>query len=96
MNLRTLAKGQACQLRIPGVCNHNPETTVLCHIRRGGIAGVGQKPPDICGVWGCSDCHALIDGRAQTRMTRAEVDSIILEGLLRTLAELTKLGAIRW
>ncbi|EEZ9756718.1 TPA: nuclease domain-containing protein, partial [Escherichia coli] len=26
VNLRKAAKGQMCQIRIPGYCNHNPET----------------------------------------------------------------------
>ena len=31
VNLRKAAKGQMCQIRIPGSCNHNPETSVLAH-----------------------------------------------------------------
>jgi hypothetical protein len=31
--LRASAKGELCTFAIPGICNHNPETTVLCHIR---------------------------------------------------------------
>ncbi|HFV6815175.1 TPA: nuclease domain-containing protein, partial [Escherichia coli] len=26
VNLRKAARGQMCQVRIPGYCNHNPET----------------------------------------------------------------------
>ncbi|WP_157795538.1 nuclease domain-containing protein, partial [Escherichia coli] len=33
VNLRKAAKGQICQIRIPGYCNHNPETSVLAHYR---------------------------------------------------------------
>ena len=33
VNLRKAAKGQMCQIRIPGYCNHNPETSVLAHYR---------------------------------------------------------------
>ncbi len=85
--LRKSARNQPCHLRIPGVCNGNPETTVLCHIRRGHVAGMGQKPPDVCGVFGCSDCHDLIDGRQNIMfLTEAEIDGLILEGHMRTLA----------
>ncbi|ECK2143415.1 DUF1364 domain-containing protein, partial [Salmonella enterica subsp. enterica serovar Enteritidis] len=30
-DLRKAARGRECQVRIPGYCNHNPETTVLAH-----------------------------------------------------------------
>lgn len=61
--LRKSAKGEACTLEIVGVCNHNPETTVLCHIRDFGTGGTGLKPSDLCAVYGCHECHAIIDGR---------------------------------
>ena len=88
MNLRKFAEGQICQLRIPGVCNFDPATTVLAHLRRGGVAGMGQKPPDICGVHACSKCHDCIDGR--TPHTINDLDSMILDGLVRTLAVVAK------
>ncbi len=34
-NLRKEARGRECQVRIYGVCNGNPETTVLAHYRIG-------------------------------------------------------------
>ena len=88
MNLRKLAKGQDCQMRIPGVCNFDPETTVLAHIRKGGVAGVGQKPKDLIGVWSCSDCHDVIDGRRI--MHGLAVDSYILEAMCRTLDKVSE------
>lgn len=84
--LRKSAQGQQCLIRIPGVCNGNPETTVLAHIRRGGLGGMGMKPPDVCGVLACSDCHDAIDRRSNMgAYTPAEIDGYILEGHLRTL-----------
>ena len=88
MNLRKFAQGKPCQLRIPGVCNFNPETTVLAHIRRGGVGGIGMKPPDICGVHACSACHDVIDNRVPH--PKANLDTYILEGLVRTLAVVAK------
>lgn len=85
-DLRQLARGQHCMVRIPGVCNHNPETTVLAHIRRGNVAGAGQKPPDTCGVWACSACHDVMDSRAMSAWNPVELDSFVLEGLVRQLA----------
>ncbi|MBY0239679.1 MAG: DUF1364 domain-containing protein, partial [Burkholderiaceae bacterium] len=29
--IRRAAQGQDCTLQLAGVCNYNPETTVLCH-----------------------------------------------------------------
>jgi hypothetical protein len=85
MNLRQFARGQDCQVRIYGVCNYNPETTVLAHIRLGGVAGMGQKPPDLAGVFACSACHDVLDGRRKTDLTRVQLESHVLHALVRTL-----------
>lgn len=95
MNLRKLAKGMDCQVRIPGICNGNPETVVLAHYRLAGICGMGIKPPDLLGAWACSACHDAVDGR----VTRKDVDCAWdrlahAEGCLRTQYELIKRGAI--
>lgn len=73
-------------VRLYGVCNGNPETTVLAHIRRGNVAGVGQKPPDLCGVWACSACHDVIDGRVRRMSHDHDLDGELLEALCRQLA----------
>lgn len=62
-SLRDSARGQSCTLRL-ACCNHDPETTVLAHIRHFGWAGTGQKPPDFLAVYACSACHDAFDGRA--------------------------------
>ena len=85
MNLRQFARDQDCQVRIYGVCNHNPETSVWAHIRLGGVAGMGLKPPDICGVVACSACHDAIDGRTKTDLSQVQLESHILHALVRTL-----------
>lgn len=56
-DLRKFARGKPCQMRGP-YCNGDPETTVLCHDRRGAGAGMGQKPHDTWAYHGCSACHA--------------------------------------
>lgn len=90
MNLRKLAQGQSCQVRLPG-CLFGSETVVLAHVRRGGTAGVGQKPPDLCGVYACANCHDLIDSRKFiANLSKAEIDVYILGGLCRTLAIVSK------
>jgi hypothetical protein len=52
------ASGQECQVRVPGVCNHNPETVVFAHLNG---AGIGKKALDIHGAYACSDCHSWLD-----------------------------------
>lgn len=68
------SKGQKCAFDIPGVCNHNPETVVPCHIRDRHTGGA-QKASDISVVNGCSDCHDRMDGR------RPMPDGEILSGV---------------
>ena len=53
------SKGKICTVRIPGVCNHNTETTVFAHLNGGGM---GAKHSDIHGCDACSACHAWLDG----------------------------------
>lgn len=60
---RTAACGEECQLRLD-CCNHNPETTVLSHVRMFGWAGTAQKPPDFLAIFACSDCHDALDRRS--------------------------------
>lgn len=62
-DLRKAARGRECQVRIPGVCNGNPETSVLAHIRLTGLCGTGTKPPDLIATIACSACHDEIDRR---------------------------------
>lgn len=89
-DLRELARGQYCQVRLPG-CLFRPETVVLAHLRRAGTAGLGQKPPDLCAVYACARCHDIIDGRAAIRnLSRAELDRAVLDALCRTLAIVQK------
>lgn len=95
MNLRKLAKGKPCLVRLPGVCNGNPETTVLAHYRMVHLSGLGMKSPDIFGAWSCSDCHDAIDRRAHVKdLSREYVQLAHLQGVLRTQAELIALGKV--
>jgi len=85
-DLRQLARGKQCYLRIPPYCNGNSDTVVLAHIRRGGIAGVGQKPCDLAAMPMCSGCHDLYDGRVQTPLQRVLIDAEALRGLVQWLS----------
>lgn len=83
--LREFAKDKPCMVRLVGICNFNNETTVLAHIRRANVAGVGQKPPDLCAVWACSACHDEIDRRTRNNRLR-DIEGDILDALIRQLA----------
>ena len=96
VNLRRLACGQPCQIRVPGVCNNRPETTVLCHVRLIGISGIGMKVPDALAAFGCSDCHAVVDGQRHSAYSEEERWMLLLEGMLRTQAWLINHGYLRW
>lgn len=95
-DLRKLAKGQDCMIRIPGVCNHNPETTVLAHYRMAGTCGTGMKPPDTLGAWACSSCHDFVDRRVPPYLPHSsefeDVERWHMQGVMRTLAALDKMG----
>ena len=94
MNLRKLAKGQECMLRLPGICNGNPETTVLAHIRRG-FYGMGIKPVDWAGVWCCSSCHDAYDRRSQAGTQRSDLDAEMLRALCQQLAKYVEMGVLK-
>lgn len=56
--IRAMARGMPCMYRIPGVCNHNPETTVWCHSDAlEDNKAKGTKSDDDLGAFGCSACH---------------------------------------
>jgi hypothetical protein len=88
--LRDLARGQACQVRLVGICNFDPQTTVLAHLRMAGITGAGQKAPDALGAWACSACHDCLDGRTHKDMDPEFKRLAFLEGMARTQYQLLK------
>ncbi|WP_125782876.1 DUF1364 domain-containing protein [Pseudoalteromonas rubra] len=89
--LRNSARGQECQVRLPDVCNWNPETTVLAHVGRG--SGMGQKCDDIHATFACSDCHAEMD-RVTYRVEKGFVDQCAYEGMVRTQIIWLEMGLI--
>lgn len=86
------AKGEQCTIRIPGYCNHNPETVVFCHIDKVRFGkGVGYKAKEgrlDIGAYGCSGCHAAIhdkvDGAYESH----------LEAIIETFMILVKKGLV--
>lgn len=92
--LRDAARGRDCQVRIPGICNFTAETTILAHYRLSGTCGTSLKPIDLIGSWACSSCHDAIDGRSKTAFARELLDLMHLEGMVRTINELNRLGLL--
>lgn len=89
--LRESAKGQMCRIRIPQYCNHNPETTVLCHL---GGAGMALKQPDLFAAFGCSACHDVVDGRVNTPFDRETIRLWHYDGIIETQRYWLKEGYI--
>ena len=86
------AWGEECMVRIPGVCNFTPETTVLAHL---GGGGMGRKKPDYHAAYTCSSCHDALDGRVQTPYTRDELELMHRQGVERTQDKLMEKGLMK-
>jgi len=89
--IRKSARGEECQVRIPNVCNHNPETTVLAHLNGGGWS---MKSHDIHGAYCCSACHDAVDGRSVTQWDQDTLKLWHFEGIIRTQKLLLEKGLI--
>lgn len=88
------ARGRDCTVRIPGVCNGDPETVVLAHYRLAGTCGTGMKPNDLQAAWACSACHDAIDGRTGSSSIR-DYRIYHAEGCFRTIDTLVREGLVK-
>lgn len=87
------AQGQECQVRIPEVCNGNPETVVAAHSNQY-IHGKGGalKAHDCFVAWACSDCHRELD---QGGMKYEDKTHYWQRGFERTLLAALEQGVLR-
>lgn len=86
------ARGRECQVRIPHICNGNPETVVLAHLNGGGM---GMKHSDIHGAYACSNCHDAIDARRYVGRYCYDAFKLMhLEGMGRTQIIMLEEGLI--
>lgn len=92
--LRASARGQDCTLRLPGVCNGNPETTVLAHGPFGG-KGMGLKGDDTWAAFACSACHDVADGRARSDLSSGVITQAWLRGIHETQSHWHAIGLVR-
>ena len=75
---------RSCTLEFE-VCNHDPETTVSCHIHDEHF-GMSQKADDTSTVHGCSECHRYMDqGGWIGRISQTVLLRHILRAVFRTL-----------
>lgn len=88
------AKGEDCTVRVVGICNSNPETTVFAHLNG---AGMGMKHKDLHGAYACSRCHSFLDGEyAYYKVDRKERDLIHLQAMVRTQIILIRKGLVTY
>jgi len=96
--IRQSARMEECTLRFPGVCNFNPETTVLCHspLYEDGKS-MGKKAPDDKAAYGCSSCHDVLDGRAKRPegMTYELMISLFKDAMAQTNRILKRKGLLK-
>jgi hypothetical protein len=92
MDLRKRARGEECMVRVPGICNHNQETTVLAHFRQS--AGMGRKPHDFIGAWACSACHDWVDNRTHQHENQATKRTMFADAVIRTQQRLLDDGEV--
>lgn len=91
------ARGEQCHIRMPGICNFNPETTVWCHGNGSAVGkGLWMKAHDILGAYGCFACHQVYDRQVPTPvgLTRTEVELMFWEGHARSIVRLIERGLI--
>jgi len=95
--IRRAARGQDCTLSLPGVCNFDPTTTVLCHSNfLADGKGMGLKAPDTAAAFGCCACHDVLDGRRPrpTGFSPLDLEGAFYAGVRRTHEILKSKGLI--
>lgn len=90
--LRKLARGRECEIRLPGICNGDPDTVVLCHLPGGGM---GAKSHDLHAAYGCSACHAVVDGHSNSDYPKELLKLWFLDAVIRTQQILIREGVIK-
>jgi len=88
------ANSQPCTLRLRGICNGDPATTVFAHIRDR-HKGMGRKASDHSGVFACYACHDYLDvGFVKGTIPTEELQACIIRGLQETWEILIRDGII--
>lgn len=93
--IRASARGEACTIRLEGVCLGTTETTVWCHSNRSEDGkGMGLKAQDHRGAYGCYACHMIYDRQwpLPKGMTREYVEDRFTIGMALSAAILKAKG----
>lgn len=96
-SIRDSARGEQCQVRLPGICTGDPETTIWSHARwLDAGRGKGTKAVDAAGAYACTACDAAYDGqrRPPPGYTRDDIDRDWCMGHFRSLVILARKGLI--
>lgn len=91
------ARGQPCQLALPGICSHDPATTVFAHLNGSAFGkGAGMKAHDIAGCFADYSCHTYLDTGHGTnpQMTDLELSQALLKAVVGTWVILVQDGII--
>ena len=95
--IRDSARDEECTVRITGVCNHDPKTTVWSHAPLGAAGKAGAlKALDLCGCYSCAACHDVVDGRAP-RPAGVSREQVLIDwffGHMRSLVRLKQKGLV--
>jgi hypothetical protein len=81
--LTKAARMQECTANIHPHCNYNAETVVFCHAPSED-KGWGIKSPDWWGGDCCYDCHAALDDRITSDLSKLDKAEIWLRVIFRT------------
>ena len=98
--VKASAKGEACTVRLVGVCTFDPTTTIWSHARWGaklGEAGRGMstKALDVCGAYACTACDGVYDGQIKApHLTRDQIDLDWSLGHFRSMGILARKGLL--
>jgi hypothetical protein len=105
-DLRALAAGQACQIRLPEVCvcrgaDAFEGDCVLAHLQkpagvRSPVRAAGMKASDLHAALACFGCHNEVDGRTQRIKDRDYVELAHLHGVIRTQIIWLRMGILKW
>ena len=84
--IRKSARNEDCSVRLPSVCNFNPETTIFAHL--GNSFSAANRSNDIHGCYCCSDCHDVIDGRRKTTLAVIDLQIAKYDAMMETQLKL--------
>ena len=88
------AQGEQCTLQIAGVCCHDAETVVACHLPNGS-GGSNRLTGPLSIAFGCHKCHHLIDHPNDLVLPRADREFYMRRGMMRTLNRLIELELVK-